>query len=210
MPVSSADVEAARRAHEYGKFTLILYVLGTVFFVIYYAYIVVYFGSALSNPAYGYPQYPASGVGGLLGVGLVFFIVIVAIFAYSIVKIRDAFMLMADKGSLFGRPLMLVNIGAVCLAAGGVISIIGVFGSLGLPLVLGFVLLAVGAIAAEWGIALGLWRLGSIHNNAVLKIGAILAVFCGLAGILLVYLGTDEIERFLALRGQKMQKRKDY
>ena len=203
-------MEAVKRAHEYGKFTLILYVLGTVFFVIYYAYILVYFGSALSNPAYGYPQNPASGVGGLLGVGLVFFIVLVAIFAYSILKIRDSFMLLVSgKGSLFGRPLMLVNIGAVCLAAGGIISIIGVFGSLGFLFVLGLVLLAVGAIAAEWGIALGLWRLGSIHNNAVLKIGAILAVFCGLAGILLVYLGTDEIGRFLALRGQKMQKRQD-
>ena len=45
------------------------------------------------------------------------------------------------------------------------------------------------------GVLLTLYRLGSQYNNSMVEVGAILSIFIGLIGLIILYMGLDDLAK---------------
>jgi len=192
MAQKSNDLAAIHRVRAYGRATILMYL------IIIAAWLIFEFFALTPALSYTYSnfgpnsaQYQALDIAAI-SVGMTSAFIIV--FVYAIVKIRGAFLLLGRRDDNFDRPVFLVNTMAALLVAAAILAVLGmIIQSAALLVVVAMVGIA-GYIVGIWGIALGLWRLGSKYNNTVLKIGAIIAIFSGLPGLILIYLGAGELQ----------------
>ena len=194
------DQNVVRNIRDYGKFTLLGYIVAVILVAAIYGYIAATSISAMAsnNP---YPTGSASQhmfLSTLVGLGsfsLVMVIIIFILLLIGIINIRGAFEKLSQKDqSNYTHPFLFVTLMIVLPIIGLLLVLFGAFISLAAIAVLGLVLIVVGILLGLYGIACGLWKFGSSCNNPVIKIGAIMSPFNGFPGVLLVYLGAGELQ----------------
>lgn len=201
------DQNVVRNIREYGKFTLLGYIVAVLLVVAVYGYMTATSISAMTSTS---PY--STGISSqhmflrtLVGLGsfsLVMTIIILVLMLLGIVNIRSALEKLSQKDRNYAQPYLFVTL-MIALPIIGLVLLLGALISLAIVAVLGVVLIAVGILLGLYGIACGLWKFGSSCNNQVIKIGAIMSPFNGFPGVLLVYLGAGEL-----LQGGKSAKKR--
>jgi hypothetical protein len=126
------------------------------------------------------------------------------LWAAALLELRTGFRALASKD----RRYRLGHIGALIGIIGFVLTL--VFAALllsistyppayvGQFMAIGFICIVVGLIIGAIGLLaelLTLYRLGSQYNNSMVEVGAILSIFIGLIGLIILYMGLDDLAK---------------
>ncbi|EWG06754.1 MAG: transposase [Candidatus Aramenus sulfurataquae] len=182
---------------------MLIYILGNLLAIfLAFIYVGLLFGlfGALEGSASNSSSSSASGIlaglsatTGLTVTSLISFAVPIVVggilILLALLRVRDGF----GKLVLANRDVGIGRTGATLTLVGAILEILGMllaFLTVGLFIIpIADILLFIGVIL----LGIGLYKVGSIYQDTLTKVGGIVSIFLGFIGVILVYVGTGHI-----------------
>ncbi|MCL4379306.1 DUF973 family protein [Candidatus Marsarchaeota archaeon] len=120
---------------------------------------------------------------------------------YALLNMRTGFRIMSNSNSKYKTGVLgtTLSLSGLVLATAGVITIIAAYFALSPAnpwTVSGFIPAIIGAVVGLVGgllLIISFYRVGAQYDNSLVQVGAVLMIFIGIIGMILMYIGLLEI-----------------